>query len=46
MTVIEAKALLVDGHPGECEVSRFVEEIDIVLASVFILLLYVVYDSW
>jgi hypothetical protein len=44
-TVTAAKALLVDGCPGECEVSRLVEEVDIVLTSALVLLFGVVYNS-
>jgi hypothetical protein len=43
--VVAAKALLVDGLPRECEVSRLVEQVDAVLASALVSLLGVVYNS-
>jgi hypothetical protein len=45
-TVVAAKALLVNGRSGECEVSCLVEEVDIVLPSALVLFFGVVSDSW
>jgi hypothetical protein len=45
-TMVAAEALLVNGCPGECEVSCLVDEVDVVLPSMLVLFFDIVGDSW